>query len=216
MQNIIFIAPPAAGKGTLSKRLQDDFAYTHISTGDMLREAINAHTPLGDIVNNIMAKGELVSDEIVINLISEKLVSSKGKPFILDGFPRTLKQAEKLDELLNSLNTEYLTIYLDLPKEEALRRIVGRLTCSCGKTYNTLIANLKPQKEGICDVCGKTLLKREDDNEESFLIRYTNYMKNTQPIIDYYLKNNHLIKVDANKDSNLVYDDILRLLNDKY
>lgn len=211
MQNIIFIAPPAAGKGTISECLKNDFGYQHLSTGDMLREAIKEQSPMGLMVKDIMNEGKLVSDEIVIDLISDKL-GEDGKPFILDGFPRTLNQALKLTELLNNLNKDYIVIYLDLPKEEALKRIVGRLSCSCGKTYNTLINSLKPKKEGICDICGNTLIKRDDDNQESFLVRYNSYLENTKPIINYYLSNKRLIKIDAAKDKQSVYQDIIEVI----
>ncbi len=211
MQNIIFIAPPAAGKGTISECLKNDFGYQHLSTGDMLREAIKEQSPMGLMVKDIMNEGKLVSDEIVIDLISDKL-GEDGKPFILDGFPRTLNQALKLTELLNNLNKDYIVIYLDLPKEEALKRIAGRLNCSCGKTYNTLINSLKPKKEGICDICGNTLIKRDDDNQESFLVRYNSYLENTKPIINYYLSNKRLIKIDAAKDKQSVYQDIIEVI----
>ena len=150
MKNIIFIAPPAAGKGTQSNILKEKYDYAHISTGDMLREAINSGSKLGMDVKNIIDKGELVSDEIIIKLVAEKLASLKGKPFILDGFPRTLNQAIALEKIIDD---NYVTIYLDLSEEEAISRITGRLTCSCGKSYNINIDSLKPKIVGKCDAC---------------------------------------------------------------
>lgn len=211
MINIIFIAPPAAGKGTYSKKLEEEFGYSHLATGDMLREAINLKTPLGLKVKDIMAQGKLVDDEIVINLIAEKL-GQDGKPFILDGFPRTLNQAEKLDVLLEKLAKDYIVINLDVKKEVALARIQGRLMCSCGKSYNALIPSLKPKREGICDVCGQKLIKREDDNEESFLIRYNSYLEKTEPIINYYSQNQKLVKIDASRSAQEVYQDLIEVI----
>lgn len=210
MKNIIFIAPPAAGKGTISERLKENLGYVHISTGDMLREAIKNKTSLGLIVESIMAKGEYVSDDIVISLIKDKLNSLDGKPFILDGFPRTINQALELDK--NILNLNYQVIYLEISKKEALKRALGRITCSCGKTYNLNVTNLKPKVSGICDACGQALRQRDDDNEEAFIIRYNNYMEKTKPIMDYYIEKNLLVMLDATKDMEKLYNDIIEVI----
>ena len=131
MKNIIFIAPPAAGKGTQSDMLKTKFNYYHISTGDMLREAINSGSELGLSIKSIIDEGKLVTDDIMIDLIKNKLNEIEGKPFILDGFPRTLNQASALGSMLDNLNiTNYVTIYLKLDEEIAAKRILGRLTCS--------------------------------------------------------------------------------------
>ncbi len=211
MKNIIFIAPPAAGKGTQSHMLKENYNYSHLSTGDMLREAINSGSDLGLLVKNIIEKGELVSDDIMIDLINDKLTSSKGKPFILDGFPRTLNQAKALE---NIINDDYEVVYLDLQEEEAIERILGRLTCSCGKSYNINVDGLKPKQDGICDSCGKKLIKRNDDNEESFKVRFESFVNNTRPVLDYYEKKNKLHKIDVNRDVLDIFDDILRIVND--
>ncbi len=142
MKNIIFIAPPAAGKGTQSTMLKEKYSYNHLSTGDMLREAIASGSEFGLMLKNIIDEGKLVSDDIMIDLIKEKLNNLEGKPFILDGFPRTLNQAIALESLLDK---EYEVIYLDLSEEEAVSRILGRLTCSCGKSYNLNVEALKPK-----------------------------------------------------------------------
>ena len=123
MKNIIFIAPPAAGKGTQSTLLKENFSYNHLSTGDMLRKSAKSGSSLGEVVKNIMESGKLVSDEIMIDLIKEQLTNSEGKPFILDGFPRTLNQAMSLDDIVSD---DYEVIYLDLDEEEAIKRILGR------------------------------------------------------------------------------------------
>ena len=211
MKNIIFIAPPAAGKGTQSNMLKEKFGYNHISTGDMLREAINSGSEIGAEVKNIIDKGELVSDDLIIKLVKDKLTSLKGKPFILDGFPRTLNQAESLDKILTD---DYIVIYLDLDESEAINRITGRLTCNCGKSYNVNIDKLKPKVDGICDNCGSILIKRDDDNVESFKVRFKTFLDNTDSILKYYEDKEKLIKIDVNKDVQDIFKSILEVAND--
>ena len=211
MKNIIFIAPPAAGKGTQSNMLKEKFGYNHISTGDMLREAINSGSEIGKEVKNIIDKGELVSDDLIIKLVKDKLTSLKGKPFILDGFPRTLNQAESLDKILTD---DYIVIYLDLDESEAINRITGRLTCNCGKSYNVNIDKLKPKVDGICDNCGSKLIKRDDDNVESFKVRFKTFLDNTDSILKYYEDKEKLIKIDVNKDVQDIFESILEVAND--
>lgn len=211
MKNIIFIAPPAAGKGTQSNILKEKYDYAHISTGDMLREAINSGSKLGMDVKNIIDKGELVSDEIIIKLVAEKLASLKGKPFILDGFPRTLNQAIALEKIIDD---NYVTIYLDLSEEEAISRITGRLTCSCGKSYNINIDSLKPKIVGICDACGSNLIKRDDDNVDAFKIRFKTFLNNTEALLDYYNSKNKLVKIDVNREVSDIFNDISGVVND--
>ena len=211
MKNIIFIAPPAAGKGTQSNILKEKYDYAHISTGDMLREAINFGSKLGMDVKNIIDKGELVSDEIIIKLVAEKLASLKGKPFILDGFPRTLNQAIALEKIIDD---NYVTIYLDLSEEEAISRITGRLTCSCGKSYNINIDSLKPKIVGICDACGSNLIKRDDDNVDAFKIRFKTFLDNTEALLDYYNSKNKLVKIDVNREVSDIFNDISGVVND--
>ncbi len=211
MKNVIFIAPPAAGKGTQSSMLES-LGYIHISTGDMLREEIKTESSLGKELKEIMDKGLLVSDDIVFELINNKL-SSIDKPFILDGFPRSLNQAYMLNDLFNKLNIDnYEVIYLDLDMEVALKRALGRLTCSCGASYNIYDDKLKPSVDGICDKCGKELTKRSDDNEESFNKRFQTFIDNTKPIKDYYESLNKLHIVDAKKDSKEISDIIIDIL----
>ena len=195
MKNIIFIAPPAAGKGTQSDMLKNTYGYIHISTGDLLRAEIATGSALGLEVKSIIDKGNLVSDELIIDIINSKLTEIKGKPFILDGFPRTLNQAKVLDKIIDD---NYEVIYLELSKEEAIKRIEGRLTCSCGKSYNLNDEALKPKQEGICDNCGKKLVKRDDDNEETVRGRLKIYHDNSKEIIKYYEDKNILFTVKPN------------------
>ena len=211
MKNIIFIAPPAAGKGTQSNMLKEKFGYIHISTGDMLREAINSGSEIGKEVKNIIDKGELVSDDLIIKLVKDKLTSLEGKPFILDGFPRTLNQAKSLDEILTD---DYIVIYLDLAESEAINRITGRLTCNCGKSYNVNIEELKPKVDGICDKCGSILTKRDDDNVESFKVRFKTFLDNTDSILKYYEDKKRLVKIDVNRDVQDIFESILEVAND--
>ncbi len=212
MKNIIFLAPPAAGKGTFSNLLKDNYNYEHISTGDMLREEISKNTDLGQIVQEIMSAGKYVSDDIVIKLITQKLESIQGKSFILDGFPRTLNQAIVLDEILKNLKLDYQVIYLNVTEEIAKKRIMGRITCECGKSYNLNEEKLQPKISGICDICGKSLVKRNDDNEEAFKVRYESYLEKTEPIKDYYQNKHKLINIDANGYYLNVYQDIIEVI----
>ena len=212
MKNIIFIAPPAAGKGTQSNLLKDKYDYVHISTGDMLREIVSSDSELGKVVKNIIDKGNLVSDDLIFELLKNKLSNIEGKPFILDGFPRTLNQALFLDNNLKIEN--YIVIYLELSKADAVKRINGRLTCSCGKSYNLNDNNLKPKVTDICDVCGKKLVKRDDDNLEAFKIRFDVFLKNIKPLIDYYKDKNKLKVVNVNRDVNDIFREILKVVAD--
>ncbi len=209
MKNIIFIAPPAAGKGTQSDMLKNTYGYIHISTGDLLRAEIATGSALGLEVKSIIDKGNLVSDELIIDIINSKLTEIKGKPFILDGFPRTLNQAKVLDKIIDD---NYEVIYLELSKEEAIKRIEGRLTCSCGKSYNLNDEALKPKQEGICDNCGKKLVKRDDDNTLAFAVRYDNFLNNTKVLIDYYKNKNKLNVIDVNRDINAIFKDISEIV----
>ncbi|MBR6517904.1 MAG: nucleoside monophosphate kinase [Bacilli bacterium] len=211
MKNVIFIAPPAAGKGTQSNRLVD-LGYIHISTGDMLREEIAKESSVGLKIKDIISKGMLVSDEIVFELITDKL-KTINKPFILDGFPRTSNQAKLLDTLFNDLGIiDYEVIYLDISLEEALKRALGRLTCKCGASYNSEFSKLKPKVTGICDKCGSILEKRSDDNEESFKVRFETFIKNNDPIKDFYENKNKLHIIDTTLDTEIITDRIKDIL----
>ncbi len=211
MKNVIFIAPPAAGKGTQSQMLID-LGYIHVSTGDMLREEVASSSELGKEISGILEKGGLVSDEIVFELIKNKL-SKIDKPFILDGYPRTINQVSLLDKLFKELSiTNYEVIYLDLSLEDALKRALGRLTCECGASYNIYYENLMPKQEGICDKCGKDLVKRSDDNKESFQTRFDTFIKNIEPIKEFYNKINKLNIVDASVGNKEIADKIKEIL----
>ena len=198
MKNIILIAAPAAGKGTLSDLLVKKYDYLHISTGDLLREVSKEKTELGQKIAKMLQNGELVTDEIVFELLENKL-RQVDKPYILDGFPRTINQAYKYDELIQKLNKDLgIVVVLNCDYEILKKRIVGRYLCKdCGSIYNTLTGVNTPKQEGICDNCGGELYKRSDDNEESFKTRYETYLEKTKPLIDFYEKKGNLYYINS-------------------
>lgn len=204
MKNVIFLAPPAAGKGTCSDILKNKYNYEHISTGAILRSEIASQSSLGNEIKSIIEKGNLVDDKLMIKLIENKLTSI-NKNFILDGFPRTITQAYSLDNLFKELNiNNYVVIYLNIDKSLALKRTLGRMTClKCGKSYNIYFDEFKPINDGYCDICNEELSKRSDDNEESFNNRFDTYINSTLPILKFYEEKNKVIKIDV--DNNFVF-----------
>jgi len=211
--NIIFIAPPAAGKGTLSDKLVTKYSYKHLSTGDLLRAEIKKENDLGKKIEEIISRGELVSDDIITELLKNELKSIEGK-FILDGYPRNIAQANTLNGIFSELNIEnYVTIYLDLEEELAMKRALGRVICGgCGASYNTYFENFMPKNEGICDKCGSELKHRSDDTEETFKVRFSTYVEKTSPVLDYYKNLGKLEVIDANVESDEVFKIIEEML----
>ncbi|MDD4187877.1 MAG: nucleoside monophosphate kinase [Bacilli bacterium] len=197
MKNIIFIAPPAAGKGTQSDLLVKKYGYNHISMGDILRKEASKKSEIGKEVDEILKSGNLVSDEVILKL-TEKILTGTSEPYIFDGFPRNMSQAKILEETLVKFNkTKPIVIYLNVNKEEAIKRATGRLNCpKCGKIYHKYSEELKPQIEGKCDECQVDLISRDDDNEETFKTRYENYIKKTLPLLDYFKSANDLYVID--------------------
>lgn len=214
--NIIFIAPPAAGKGTLSDKLVSKYDYKHLSTGDLLRAEIKKKSDLGKRIDKIISKGELVSDEIITELLKNELQKIKKEKFILDGYPRNITQAKTLSKLFAELEiSEYVAIYLDIKEELAMKRALGRIICSkCGASYNTYFENFMPRKEGICDKCGSELQHRVDDTEETFKKRFITYIEVTSPVLDYYKEMNKLQIIDANYESDDVFKVVEQILDD--
>ena len=200
MNNIILLGPPGAGKGTQARTLCEAFGFVQLSTGDMLREAKKDQSELGKKVANIMARGDLVTDEIVIGLIEKKLTNEENnKGFIFDGFPRTLAQADALGDLLETIGQKLdhvVELYVD--DEKLVQRIIGRFTCSaCGELYHK--TTKPPKNPSICDICGSkdTFNYRQDDNEDSLKIRLLAYYRDTSPLIGYYHAHNKLRKVNG-------------------
>ena len=208
MKNIVFISPPAAGKGTQSNLLSSKYGYYHLSTGDMLRSEIANNTVLGKKIAEVLNQGCLVADDIMIELIKKRLDTIDENKFILDGFPRTLNQAKELDKILD----DYVVIYLNVDKSLAMKRICGRLTCSCGRSYNIYEEKHKPKVEGICDSCQNALFKRDDDNEESFNKRFDIFIKNNEEIMHYYKSINKLEIIDVDNDSDDVFKNIEKVI----
>jgi len=201
MMNIIFLGPPGAGKGTQAKLVAERFHIPHISTGDMLREAVTNGSELGKKVKNIMESGELVPDDLMVDIVKERIGRADCKKgFILDGFPRTIVQANALDEVLKGMNKEIEgTVYFKIEEEEVVKRISARRVCSkCGAVYNLVYS--PPKVNGICDKCGAPIYQRDDDKEETVRKRYSVYIEKTVNLLDFYKKQGKLFEVDASKD----------------
>jgi adenylate kinase len=214
MANIILLGPPGAGKGTQAKRLEEARGMVQLSTGDMLKEAIAKGTDLGRQVEGIMARGELVTDEIVIGLIEAKMHDGAKGGFIFDGFPRTLKQADALGELMARTGTTLdHVIEMQVDDSALVARVTGRFTCgTCGEVYHDVT---RPTKvAGVCDVCGGTNMKRRaDDNEETLKTRLMEYYKKTSPLIGYYYAKGRLSAVDGLAEVDAVADAIAKVLD---
>ena len=208
---IIFIAPPAAGKGTQSNLLSNEFNIEHISTGDLLREEIKSGNKE---LQSIIESGKLVNDELILSILAKKIDSLDS--YILDGFPRTINQAISLDELLKSKNEKIdYVIYLSVDKEIAKKRILGRVSCpKCGSVYNTMIEGMNSKVDMICDNCNSELTKRIDDTEETLSTRYDTYISETEPLIESYKNKGVLYQIDSSRDTMTVYNDIKNILND--
>lgn len=215
MKNLILIAAPGAGKGTLAKDLKEKYGYTHISTGDLLREAAAKGDELGRQIHEMQTKGLLVTDEIVANALKNRLMEEDcNNGYILDGYPRTVKQAEMYDEIVRELNKDLgMVIVLDIDKELLVERITGRRLCrGCDAIYNIYNPELSPKNEHTCDKCGGELYQRSDDNLESLEIRYNTYLEKTQPLIDYYDNKNCLYRVSSNNGSKETLKKVTELL----
>jgi len=211
---LVLLGPPGAGKGTQAQVLSKDLNLPHISTGDMLREALKAATPLGLKAKATMEKGELVPDEVVIALVKERLLKEDAKRgFILDGFPRTPEQARSLDKNLEGLAMPLdLVLYFKTTLPVIIMRLSGRRVCGqCGKNYH--VKNFRPKVEGMCDSCGGKLIQRPDDKEETIEQRLKVYEEQTEPLIDYYKKKNILAEASGDlevRELNGVLMDLFR------
>ena len=212
-KNIILMGPPGAGKGTLAKQLKDALNLVHISTGDMFRDAIKAQTELGILAQSYINRGDLVPDDVTIGLVKERLAQPDcANGFLLDGFPRTLPQAEALSEITKEISREIdVVVNLDCDNDELVRRISGRRVCrSCGAPYHVI--TMKPKKEGVCDLCGGELYQRKDDNEEALKVRLEHYVQDTKPLLDYYADKGLLESFNSLVGKEQLFDEVASFL----
>ena len=210
---IIMLGAPGAGKGTQAKQIAAKYEIPHISTGDIFRANIKEGTALGMEAKSYMDKGQLVPDELTVKILLDRVSKDDCKNgYVLDGFPRTIPQADVLDKAVSELNDKIdYAINVDVKDDNIIRRMSGRRAClNCGATYH--IVNVPPKKEGICDTCGSELVIRDDDKEESVKARLLAYHEQSQPLIDYYNNKGILKEVDGTKDMNDVFADIVNIL----
>jgi len=200
MQAIILLGAPGAGKGTAAETIKARTAYRHVSTGDMLREAVKQGRPVGLEARSYMEKGELVPDAVIMRIVTERLeAGSPDDLYLFDGFPRTTEQARLLDEVVEQHGGKVTHVFLlDAPREVLVERIAGRRICrKCGAVYH--VKNIPPRRAGICDACGGELYQRADDTEETVLNRLDVFKRQTESLIDYYRRKGLLHRVDASR-----------------
>ena len=214
MRGIILLGAPGSGKGTQAKKMTTSFGIPQISTGDMLREAVKNGTEMGRKAKVYMDQGGLVPDEVVIGIVRDRLREKDcDKGFILDGFPRTIPQAQALDRAIKELGKEITSVLsLEVDEEEIMERLSGRRTCAgCGAMYHVRFN--PPKAEGRCDKCAGTLLQRDDDKEETIRTRLVNYKKSTEPLIDYYRKTGKVHAVKASGEIDAIFANISGIFN---
>ncbi|MGZ3512707.1 MAG: adenylate kinase [Thermodesulfobacteriota bacterium] len=212
--NLILLGPPGAGKGTQAQRIVERYRIPQVSTGDILRTAVKEGAPWGVKAKGFMDQGKLVPDEVVIGIIEERLKAKDcNAGFILDGFPRTIPQAEALEPILAKLGKKIdHVINIEVDSEELVRRLTGRRTCkNCGAMFHVIFQ--PPKKEGICDRCGGTLYQRADDNEEAIRTRLKEYEKQTAPLIQYYRGKKTLRSIQGVGGPDQIFEQIARVLD---
>lgn len=216
MKSIILLAAPAAGKGTQAQILTERLDIPHISTGDLLRESVSSGSKIGNELKEIMESGKLVSDDLVIDLLKTRITKGDcSNGYILDGFPRNINQAIAYDQMLKETSKEIGYVFLlDVDYDTAMKRSLGRLSCpNCKAVYNDMILESNPMVDNICDICGSSLEKRIDDNEETFKNRYQTYQKETKPLINYYEEKKLLYHIDSGKNKEYTTSEIIKVLN---
>jgi adenylate kinase len=214
LKNIILMGPPGAGKGTLAKQLKQALNLVHISTGDMFRENIKGGTELGLLAKSYIDRGDLVPDQVTIDMLKDRLAKEDcANGFLLDGFPRTLPQAEALERLSKEINRPIeVVVNLDCNNEELIRRISGRRVCkNCGAPYH--VVTMKPKVEGVCDLCGGPLYQRADDNEEALKVRLDHYVHDTKPLLDFYAERGLLKNFNSLVGSQELFNQVSDFLN---
>lgn len=215
MLRTVLLGPPGAGKGTQAVRIVEKYNVPHISTGDIFRENIKNGTELGKKAQEYMNKGELVPDDLVIDLATSRLLEDDCKNgFLLDGFPRTVYQAEKLDEFLTAHGMKLdKVIDIEVEKEELITRLTGRRVCKqCGASYH--VVNIPPKKEGICDICGGELFQRADDTVETVENRIEVYNEQTMPLVDYYKRADNIVTIDGALPLETVFAEIVKSIGE--
>jgi len=215
----MFIAPPAAGKGTQAELIVKKYGIPHISTGDILREISKEDSEIGKYVYETLASGDLVKDEITYQLIENRLSQDDCKNgYIIDGFPRNIEQAYEYDKILEKLNYQIGNVLLlNIDKKTLEKRITGRRVCEdCNKVYNINDKDNSPAIESICDDCGGKLYQRSDDNLESFENRYNNYLEKTAPIIEYYKEKKVLSEIDGNHSVEEIFNEIDKIIKHQW
>lgn len=212
---LVLLGPPGAGKGTQAASIVSKYHIPHISTGDIFRKNVKEGTELGKKAKAYMDKGELVPDEVVVAIVEDRLKENDcANGFLLDGFPRTVNQAEKLDDVLNKMGVSIdKVININVKKETLVGRAIGRRVCkACGATYHVAF---KPTKEeGICDACGGETYQRDDDAEATVSKRIEVYLNETQPLIEYYSNKQNLVTIDGEQDIDIVFKDIITALGE--
>ncbi|OQW52169.1 MAG: adenylate kinase [Proteobacteria bacterium SG_bin7] len=211
--NIVLFGPPGAGKGTQSALLVQRLNMYQISTGDLFRTAIKNKTPLGIKAKSFIDQGELVPDDVTIGMVSEVFERLDGKNFILDGFPRTLPQANALDDLLKGHHLKLdKAVFIEVRQEELILRITGRRICrNCGAVYHLRFS--PPKIEGVCDKCGESALyQRTDDTEDAILTRFSAYKRDTLPLVEFFKKKGSYVGVNGTQDTEVVYSEIKEAL----
>ena len=210
---IIMLGAPGAGKGTQAKQISEKYGIPHISTGDIFRANIKEQTALGMEAKQYMDQGKLVPDELTVKILLDRVAKEDcNAGYVLDGFPRTIPQAEVLDKAVAELNDKIdFAININIPDQNIINRMSGRRAClQCGATYH--VVNIPPKAEGVCDVCGGRLVFRDDDKAETVKSRLAVYHEQTQPLIDYYNKKGILKEVDGTKDRNVMFEEIVQIL----